>query len=248
MNCVYHIESIANVNCNGCGKPLCPACDHRIKGFPFCQDCIVAGVELLRNKHQSFYVPIVKKHTSPIIAALLSVCPGLGAAYNGQASKALVHFLLVVGLFQMSMLTSGMAIFVLSFFGMWLFTALDAWRTAQLIRSGVTPTDAEDVLVRRFSGNARLWAVVLTVIGVSFVLQTFFNMRALINFILPALLIGLGTYLLRQYVVRSKYLASGRSRFVDDGSGADGAQLGSSGYGIPGAFAAPDDKRNWKRR
>ena len=47
MNCAYHIHNPAVVNCNGCGKPLCPACDHRIKGFPYCQDCIVMGVDLL---------------------------------------------------------------------------------------------------------------------------------------------------------------------------------------------------------
>ncbi|REJ79145.1 MAG: hypothetical protein DWQ47_06800 [Acidobacteria bacterium] len=193
---------MANVNCNGCGKALCPSCDHRIKGFPYCQDCIVAGVELLRNKHQAFYVPIVKRQTSPFIAALLSVCPGLGAAYNGQTSKALVHFLATVGLFQMAILSGGMAIFVLGFFGMWVFTGLDAWRTAQMIRSGVTSEDAQDVLIQRFNGNAGLWGVVLTVIGVSFVLSTFFNIQLLVNFILPALLIGLGMYLLRQMLTR----------------------------------------------
>ncbi len=109
MNCAYHAHNAAVVNCNGCGKPLCPACDHRIKGFPFCQDCIVSGVELLRNQNHSSYAPVIKRQTSPLAATVLSlVCPGLGAAYNGQTSKALIYFAVFVGFFQMAILTGGM--------------------------------------------------------------------------------------------------------------------------------------------
>jgi hypothetical protein len=205
MNCAYHGQNIAVVNCNGCGKPLCPACDHRIKGFPYCQDCIVSGVQLLRSYNQSSYVPLVKKQTSPFIAMLLSlICPGLGAAYNGQMMKALVYFAVFVGLFQMALLSNGTAIFVLGFLGMWLYAALDSWRTAQLIRSGVTPNAAEDILVRRFSGNPKLWGIILTVLGASFFLQIFFNIRILTKGILPVLLIGLGIYLLRGYVFKRR--------------------------------------------
>jgi hypothetical protein len=204
MNCAYHIHNPAVVNCNGCGKPLCPACDHRIKGFPYCQDCIVMGVDLLRQQSKSNYAPYVKRRTSPIIATLLSaICPGLGAAYNGQTTKALVYFAVFVGLFQMAVLT-GTPLFVLGFMGMWLFSALDAWRTAQMIRSGVTPDAAEDILVSRFSGNPKLWGVVLGVLGLAFLLQRLFDFRFLFRALLPLLLIGLGIYILRGYIFKPK--------------------------------------------
>lgn len=212
--CAYHTHNSATVNCNGCGKALCPACDHRIKGFPYCQDCIVAGVELLRNNNKAIYVPIVKKQTSPFFASLLSLlCPGLGAAYNGQTSKALVHFVAFIGLFQMAIVTGGASpLFVLGFIGMWLYAALDAWRTAQVIRVGVTPSEAEDVLVKRFAGNTKLWGIVLTVIGLSFVLQTLFNFNQLLSrFILPVLLIGLGVYMLIGFFKRREHQTQGRS-------------------------------------
>ena len=152
MNCAYHSHNGATVNCNGCGKPLCPACDHRIKGFPYCQDCIVSGVELLRSQSNSNYAPFVQKRSSPFLASLLSfACPGLGAAYNGQTTKALVHFAVFVGLFQMAVLT-GTPLFVLGFMGMWGYALVDAWRTAQAIRSGVTPDVAEDILVKMWLG------------------------------------------------------------------------------------------------
>ena len=205
MNCAYHIQNVAVVNCNGCGKPLCPTCDHRIKGFPYCQDCIVSGVELLRNHNQSSYNPNAHRQTSPFLATILSlICPGLGAAYNRQTMKALVYFAVFVGLFQMAVLTGGMPLFVLGFIGMWLFAALDAFRTARLIRSGAVSDGTEDIIVQRFSGNPKLWGILLTILGASFFLNAFFNIRFLMRGILPVLLIGFGVYLLRDYVFKSK--------------------------------------------
>jgi hypothetical protein len=140
-----------------------------------------------------------------LIATVLSfVCPGLGAAYNGQTAKALVYFAVFVGLFQMAVLTGGLPIFVLGFIGMWLFAALDSWRTARLIRSGVMPNGAEDIIVQRFSGNPKLWGIVLTILGASFFLQAFFNIRFFIRAVLPVLLIGLGIYILRDYIFKPK--------------------------------------------
>lgn len=204
MNCAYHTQNAAVVGCNGCGKPLCPACDHRIKGFPYCQDCIVSGVELLRNYNQSSYAPIIKQQTSPLVATILSLfCPGLGAAYNGQTSKALIYFAVFVGLFQMAVLTGGLSVFVFGFVGMWLFSALDSWRAARLIRSGVTPNLAEDIILQRFAGNPKLWGIVLTILGASFFLQAYFNIRFFVRAVLPVLLIGLGVYILRGYIFKS---------------------------------------------
>lgn len=214
MNCAYHSQNAAVVSCNGCGRPLCPACDHRIKGFPYCQDCIVLGVDMLRQHNQTNHVPFVKKRTSPIIATLLSmVCPGLGAAYNGQTIKALVYFGVFIGLFQMALLT-GTGLFVLGFMGMWCFAALDAWRTAQMIRSGLTPDVADDILVKRFSGNPKLWGIVLCTLGAAFLLQRLLPAGGLVRGLLPLMLIGLGVYVLRGYIFKPKTEAS-------DWSGAD---------------------------
>ena len=204
MNCAYHSHNAAVVSCNGCGRPLCPACDHRIKGFPYCQDCIVMGVDLLRQQGRTDHVPFVKKRTSPLIAVLLSmICPGLGAAYNGQTVKALVYFGVFIGLFQMALIT-GTALFVFGFIGMWFFSALDAWRTAQMIRSGLTPDVADDILVKRFSGNPKLWGIVLLVLGVGFVFNRFIDRAFLTRVILPVMLIGLGIYVIRGYILKPK--------------------------------------------
>lgn len=254
MNCSYHTENTAFVNCNGCGNSLCPACDHRIKGFPYCQDCIVAGVELLKNRNQSIYVPIVKNNTSPFLAAILSLfCPGLGAAYNGQTSKGLIHFLVFIGLFQLAIISGGMSLFVLSFIGMWLYAALDSFRTAQMIRSGITPDGAEDVLVRRFSGNAKLWGIALITIGSSFILQTIFGFHFLIPIVLPVLLIGIGVHLIRTYIFSHKNVSEyGRNQSLDDSLNyndlENSTHFRSDSYEMMDDFQTHLDKKSWKNQ
>jgi hypothetical protein len=203
MICAYHPRNPAVVQCNGCARPLCPACDHRIRGFPFCQDCIVAGVEMLRQQSQASPVPIIRRKSSPLVAALLSlICPGLGAAYNGQTSKAIVQFAIFASFFQMSIVTEGMLLFILGFAGTWLFAAVDACRTAQLMRAGLAPDAAEDVVARRLYGNPLAWSLTLLVIGTVFLLHTMLGIRLPVQQFLPVLLVGLGIYILTDWVRR----------------------------------------------
>src|SRR5687767_6691980 len=157
LYCSYHPKNASVVQCNQCSRQLCTACDHRIRGFPFCQDCIVEGVELLRQEKQSS--PISYRNSSPFIATLLSFVPGLGAAYNGQTAKAIVHFAIFASFFQMAVLTQGVPFFLLGVLGTWLFAAVDACRTAQLIRAGLSPETEEDVIARRLYGNPFAWEI-----------------------------------------------------------------------------------------
>ena len=205
MNCAYHSRNPAVVQCNGCGRPLCPACDHRIRGFPFCQDCIVAGVEMLRQnaRSSSSVVPVVRRKISPFVATLLSlIVPGLGAAYNGQTSKAIVHFAIFASFFQMATVTDGMPFFLWGIFGTWLFAAVDACRTAQLMRAGLAPGEEEDAIARRLYGNPLAWSVTLVTLGVIFLLHTLFGIRLPVQQFLPVLLVILGSYMLLDYLRR----------------------------------------------
>lgn len=199
MNCSYHQRNLAVVQCSRCARFLCPACDHRIRGFPYCQDCIVAGVELLQRQaaRPAATTPTsAYRKTSPFVAFLLSFVPGLGAAYNGQTSKALVHFTIFASFFQMATLTDGMLFFILGGIGTWFFSAVDAFRTAQLIRAGLAPDVEGDAIARRLYGNPTAWAVVLIVLGSIFLLHTVFGVRLPIREVLPVVLIVLGAYML----------------------------------------------------
>src|SRR6202165_4148780 len=198
MYCSYHAKNAAVVQCNQCARPLCPACDHRIRGFPFCQDCIVVGVELLRQ--QSTASPVIRRRTSPFVATLLSFVPGLGAAYNGQTSKAIVHFAIFASFFQMAVITHGTHFFVLGVLGTWLFAAVDACRTAQLMRGGFALETEEDVIARRLYGNPFAWGVTLIIIGTVFLLQTLLGIQLPVRQLLPVALVAVGAYMLFDYV------------------------------------------------
>jgi hypothetical protein len=200
MYCGYHAKNPAVVQCNQCARWLCPACDHRVRGFPFCQDCIVAGVELLRHHSSANPGHILRRKSSPFIATLLSFVPGLGAAYNGQTSKAIVHFAIFASFFQMAVVTQGLHFFILGVIGTWLFSAVDACRTAQLMRAGLSPDAEDDVIARRLYGNPFAWGTTLIIIGTLFLLHTLLGVTLPIK----ELLVGLGAYILFDLIKRKK--------------------------------------------
>ena len=201
MYCGYHAKNPAVVQCNQCARWLCPACDHRVRGFPFCQDCIVAGVELLR--HHATPSHILRRRSSPFVATLLSFVPGLGAAYNGQTSKAIVHFAIFASFFQMAVMFP-LHFFILGVVGTWLFAAVDACRTAQLLRAGLSPDAEEDVIARRLYGNPFAWGTTLIIIGTMFLLHTLLGVTLPIKELLPVALVALGAYMLFDYLRRGK--------------------------------------------
>lgn len=203
MNCAYHQRNPAAVQCNRCARALCPACDHRIRGFPFCQDCIVAGVQMLQQQSRADLLPAVKRKSSPVVATLLSlVCPGLGAAYNGQTSKAIVHFSIFASFFQMAIVTDGLPFFIFGFIGTWLYAAVDACRTAQLMLSGLAPEAVEDAIARRLYGNPLAWSMTLIVLGTLFLLHTLLGIQLPVRQFLPVALVVLGGYMLYDYLRR----------------------------------------------
>jgi hypothetical protein len=175
-----------------------------VRGFPFCQDCIVAGVELLRHHGHANPSHILRRKSSPFVATLLSFVPGLGAAYNGQTSKAIVHFAIFASFFQMAVLTQGVHFFILGVFGSWLFAAVDACRTAQLMRAGLATEEEEDVIARRLYGNPFAWGVTLIVIGTLFLVHTLLGVQLPIKELLPVALVALGAYMLFDYLRRGR--------------------------------------------
>ncbi|MBD0325986.1 MAG: hypothetical protein ICV68_06130 [Pyrinomonadaceae bacterium] len=165
----------------------------------------MAGVELLQQQSRLTPFPEARRKTSPIVSGLLSVLlPGLGAAYNGQTTKAVFHFALFASFFQLSAMSNGAPFFVWGIVCTWLFATVDAYRTAQLIRAGLSPKEEEDAIARRLYGNPLAWGVVLVILGLMLLLHTFFNIRLPIREILPLALIALGVYMAFDYLRRRR--------------------------------------------
>ncbi|HKZ77385.1 MAG TPA: hypothetical protein VJ124_03600 [Pyrinomonadaceae bacterium] len=158
----------------------------------------------MRYQSQTTPSNVIRRKSSPFVATLLSFVPGLGAAYNGQTAKAIVHFAIFASFFQMAVLTQGMHFFVLGVLGSWLFAAVDACRTAQLMRAGLSPDTEEDVIARRLYGNPFAWGVTLMVIGTVFLLHTLLNVQLPVREVLPIALVLLGAYMLFDYLRRRR--------------------------------------------
>ncbi len=201
MNCVYHPANLAHVRCTSCGRGLCPACDHRIRGIPHCQDCIVAGVELLGQgaKTHERRAETPAKARTPIFAALLALVPGLGAAYNGQTGKALLHFFSVITLWHLGDILSFpfAQVFMLGGLGFFLYTIFDAKKSAERHGQGAD-LEAEDKDLRAsLRRHAPLWASAL--VGVGFISFVHFAFDTELNALWPILLVAAGFYLLRGF-------------------------------------------------
>jgi hypothetical protein len=201
VQCFYHPINQAMVQCSACRRPLCPSCDHRIKGFPYCQDCIVRGIEMLkRPQFNSYSDPRGREH-SPKLATLFAVIPGLGAVYNRQRVKALVHFMTVVGLFELADLTN-FGLFGVGGAVFYLFSIMDAYRTAKAMRSGLDPAEQDERLRAMVMAKMHVLALVLIVLGGLFLasdVMQMFNVSVSLRKLWPLVLIAAGGYLVVRY-------------------------------------------------
>ncbi|MGA9768780.1 MAG: hypothetical protein WBV94_07065 [Blastocatellia bacterium] len=201
MHCSYHTSTPARVQCTNCARALCPGCDHRIKGYPYCQDCIVLGIESLSRHHNYGGKPKAKAR----LAALCALLPGLGAVYNRQNVKAIVHFVGTVGLFQLTNLHIFSGFFRLAGLALYIYSIIDAYRTAQRIAEGESPEADEAKFKRQLAKRAPVFGLLFICAGLLLVIQiiqpwAFITPARLI----PAALIIFGGYLLTNYFKRSR--------------------------------------------
>jgi hypothetical protein len=200
MKCAYHPANPASIRCSSCQRNLCAACDHRIKGYPYCQDCIVAGIEILRRTATGRQVYGHGERKTPFFALLLGLIPGLGAAYNGQNIKALVHFVVTVGLWTLSdVFRPPLAIVVgLSGVAFYFFSLYDAYASAQRHRAGIDLQAEEDRLRQFLRERTGLWGGLLIGIGAFAILNVVFPYQ--LHRFWPLLLVFAGIYfILRGY-------------------------------------------------
>jgi hypothetical protein len=199
MKCAYHPGNPAAARCSACDRPLCPACDHRIKGYPYCQDCIVAGVETLRRNADGSRRVHYQEEKTPLIALALGLVPGLGAAYNGQNIKALMHFVVVLGLWTLSDVfpTPLEVAFGLGAVAFHLYSIYDAFRCAARQRRGEDLIEQDERLKLFLRQRMNLLGALLVGVGALALLDFIFP--TLLNRFWPVLLILAGVYFIWSY-------------------------------------------------
>jgi hypothetical protein len=145
MNCVNHPETPAVNYCQNCGKALCPECTRSISGMVFCEPCLAArlgvppqaGTGVAAVPGSPAY-PAVGRAPSPVLAAILGLIPGVGAMYNGQFLKGIVHVVVFIALVSATDHFGPFGLLVMA----WVFyQVFDAYQTAHAMQFGLPLPD-----------------------------------------------------------------------------------------------------------
>jgi len=129
MDCVNHSGVNATAFCQNCGKPLCQACVKTGAGGQiFCEPCWMAW-----QAGQQPLVPPPMGGPNPGLAALLGLIPGVGAMYNGQLIKGLIHVLIFAVLVSAAHVYGIFGLFIA---GWVCYQVFEAYHTAKARRDG----------------------------------------------------------------------------------------------------------------
>ena len=141
MNCANHSDVAATAYCRTCGKPLCNACARNVGGVVYCESCLAEriaqgtpGASYSQTvMSEGMGMPPNSPQAKPVLAALLALIPGVGAMYNGQFMKGVIHALAYVVLIG---LTTRIPIFGIMIAFFVFYMVFDAYKTAEALRNG----------------------------------------------------------------------------------------------------------------
>jgi len=214
MKCAVHAEADATGYCRNCGKALCGVCVRPVRDVLYCEDCLatVLGHPAQTGTAQTpaapqgaaYAAPVAPVQAarapasgSPVVAFILGFFPGLGAVYNGEYNKALIHIVvfaaMIVGL--SSEIGDGPTVaLALLLAGFVFYMAFDSMRTAKAKLTGEAPADP----LESWSKNRPIGPIILIGLGALFLLNNFewFSFGRVLRF-WPLILIGAGLMMFR---------------------------------------------------
>lgn len=198
MKCAVHPEADAVGYCRNCGKALCSQCTREVRGALYCETCLAAMMSPPQVAAAQFapgapaaaypYVAVEPQGPNPGTALALGFIPGLGAVYNGEYIKGLIHVIIfggVIALLSSNRTPEGMQVFLALFLAAFIcYMPIEAYKTAKAKRLGLpnpgffaepttaaTPGSAGEPSVAPGRPNIT-GSIVLIVLGVLFLLGT----------------------------------------------------------------------------
>jgi hypothetical protein len=207
MKCAVHPDVEASGFCRNCGKAMCPACVRPVRDVFYCEECLAKVVGLapppvaVTAEGVSAPVlpaPVPHGQGSAVLAFLLGLIPGLGAIYNGEYNKALLHIVIFAGIILGITLDLGEgaeAVLICALVVFPFYMAIDAVRTMKAKQTGESYQDP----LENWTKQKAFGPILLIALGALFLLRNFgffdfFRMRELF---FPLILIGIGVWLLR---------------------------------------------------
>ena len=189
--------------CRNCGTALTPETLREVQGVYYCPDCLAGMVGQAQARPAAPLSPERRATMRARAAAALGIIPGLGAVYNGEFVKALIHVMVFAAIISLIERSPGIFVPLLV---AWIFympfeayqtakaKALQAASTAQGAAAGMSPgAMAAGGAVRRET----IGPILLIVIGTLVLLDQWnlVNLDRVLDF-WPLGLIALGVWLL----------------------------------------------------
>lgn len=217
MNCTYHPDVPAVAYCRACGKALCEDCRRTFEGTIYCEEHVPvpaaqAQAAPAASAAYSPYTaplppPIPDIGASPGLAFLLGLIPGVGAIYNGQYVKGLVHVIILgvlISIVNSGDASGGFEPLFGMMIGVWVFyMAFEAYHTARKRQMGQPVDEFSSLVSLRGSQGSHfpIAPAILIAVGLLFLLNNMEIIRfsRLIPY-WPVALIGLGVYMLYERV------------------------------------------------
>jgi Domain of unknown function (DUF5668)/B-box zinc finger len=218
MKCAVHPEVDATGFCRNCGKPMCPACVRTVRDVFYCEDCLAqvigipaqqtaaaATVAVPAMQVASVPPPIqpgaVSRSANAGIAFLLGLIPGLGAVYNGEYNKAILHVCIFAGIIVGITGAFGdnlVPFWIVALICFVFYMAIDAVRSAKAKETGQPVTDPFENWTR----NRAIGPFLLIGAGALFLLNNFglFDFFRVRQIFWPLVLIGVGFLMLKNRV------------------------------------------------
>jgi len=223
MNCQNHPETPATAYCRNCGKPVCDACRRDALGTVYCAEHIPApppppapGPVVTPPQAVFAAAPTyARPDVSPGLALFLGTIPGVGAIYNGQYAKGLVHAIIWGMLMSIanSRAANGLEpVFVMLVIAWWAYMAFESYHTARKRQAGEPVDEYSSILdLRGGRSHVPLAGVLLIGLGAILLLHTLdlFDFERVTRF-WPVLLIALGVYLLAGRFFGEEHTKEGR--------------------------------------
>ncbi len=223
MQCPTCQDTLTTAFCRDCGKGVCAQCTQTVGGVPYCPECaakiapaaaetgVDPAAEAARESGASRdyaarpssahpYSREAADAPHPVLAGVLGFVPGLGAVYNGQYVKGVLH-VLIFGLLMAiatsthhdavhALLVPMLALFVL-------YMPIEAIRTAQAMRRGEPVEEMSGIVGAVFANRSSSPAPGILFIALGVLLLLFTLGILELDKVIdgwPVLLIGLGVW------------------------------------------------------
>lgn len=225
MNCYLHPDATAVAFCRFCGRPVCTECQRPVAGTVYCPEHVPAAAyaeapaspEPDPAAYASYSanpyvqppppIPPSAVHTSPGLAFWLGWIPGVGAIYNGQYLKGLIHALvygLLMTIANQTEGSGGQPLFIMLIVAFSFYMPFEAYHTAKKRLAGVHVEEWSSLIDPglpgrgpRYARRAPVGPIVLIFFGIVFLLDSLHivEFRDVGRF-WPVLLIVVGAYML----------------------------------------------------